>query len=147
MLNIPSARLTIPKAIGGELVRHKLIDTVLNSPAKVVCIHAGAGYGKTTLLSQIARKMEKAVWLSLDGENDVFTFVNTFCAAVKQTFPEFNFPASEYLPFSEKSNFISILAGALIGTIENIPADFIVVMDDLYTIKEDKVKKAYFLPD
>ena len=141
MLNIPSARLTVPGAAVGEIVRKNLIDTVLNSPAKLVYIHAGAGHGKTTLLSQVANSTENVVWLSLDGENDIFTFINTLCEAVKQTFPEFDFSASEYLPFSEKNNFISMLAGALICSIENISGDFIAVMDDLHTIEEDEVKK------
>jgi ATP/maltotriose-dependent transcriptional regulator MalT len=141
MLNIPSARLTVPRAVAGEIVRKNLIDTVLNSPAKLVYIHAGAGHGKTTLLSQVANSTENVVWLSLDGENDIFTFINTLCEAVKQTFPEFDFSASEYLPFSEKNNFISMLAGALICSIENISGDFIAVMDDLHTIEEDEVKR------
>ncbi len=141
MLNIPSARLTVPRAAAGEIVRKNLIDTILNSPAKLVYIHAGAGHGKTTLLSQVANSTENVVWLSLDGENDIFTFVNTLCEAIKQTFPEFDFSASEYLPFSEKNNFISMLAGALICSIENISGDFIAVMDDLHTIEEGEVKK------
>ncbi len=71
MRNVPSVRLTVPKAAAGEIVRKKLIDTVLNNPKKLAYIHAGAGYGKTTLLSQIANSVENAVWLYLDGENDV----------------------------------------------------------------------------
>ncbi len=141
MLNIPSARLTAPRAAAGEIVRKNLIDTVLNSPAKLVYIHAGAGHGKTTLLSQVANSAGNVVWLSLEGENDILTFINTLCEAAKQTFPEFDFSASEYLPFSEKNNFISMLAGALICSIENISGDFIAVMDDLHTIEEDEVKK------
>jgi LuxR family maltose regulon positive regulatory protein len=103
MLNIPSARLTVPGTAAGEIVRKNLIDTVLNSPTKLVYIHAGAGHGKTTLLSQAANSTGNAVWLSLDGENDIFTFINTLCEAIKQTFPEFDFSVSEYLPFSEKT--------------------------------------------
>jgi hypothetical protein len=152
MFNIPSARLTVPRAVAGEIVRKNLIDTVLNSPAKLVYIHAGAGHGKTTLLSQVANSAENVVWLSLDGENDIFTFINTLCEAVKRTFPEFDFSASEYLPFSEKNNFISILAGALVCSIESISGDFIAVLDDLHTIEEDEVKKLIaclikYLPD
>jgi ATP/maltotriose-dependent transcriptional regulator MalT len=100
MFNIPSARLTVPRAATGEIVRKKLIDTVLNSPAKLVYIHAGAGHGKTTLLSQVASNAKNVVWLSLDGENDIYIFINALCEAVKQTFPEFEFSTSEYLPFS-----------------------------------------------
>ncbi len=120
MFNIPSVRLTAPKGTVGEIIRKILLDTVIDSPAKLVYIHAGAGYGKTTLMSQVASSTENVVWLSLDGENDIFTFINTFCEAVKKTFPDFDFSASEYLPFSEKNNFISILAGALINSIESI---------------------------
>ncbi len=141
MLNIPNARLTVPRAVAGEIVRENLIDTVLNRPVKLVYVHAGAGHGKTTLLSQVANSVESAVWLSLDGENDIFTFINTLCEAVKQTFPEFDFSASEYLPFSGKNNFISMLAGALTCSIENLSKAFIVVMDDLHTIEEDEVRK------
>jgi LuxR family maltose regulon positive regulatory protein len=141
MLNIPSARLTVPRAVGGEIVRSNLIDTVLNSPKRLVYINAGAGYGKTTLLSQVANSAANAVWLSLDGENDIFTFIDVLCEALKQSFPTFDFSASEYLPLAEKDNFISMLASALVSNIEDISADFIVVMDDLHTITDDQVKK------
>jgi hypothetical protein len=125
VFNIPSTRLTVPRAATGEIVRKNLIDTVLNSTAKLVYIHAGAGHGKTTLLSQVADSIKNAVWLSLDGESDIFTFINSLCAAIKQTFPEFGFSVSEYLPFSGKDNFISMLAGTLICSIEHISDYFI----------------------
>lgn len=50
MFNIPSVRLTAPRAVTGEIMRKKLIDTILKSPAKLVYIHAGTGYGKTAPL-------------------------------------------------------------------------------------------------
>ena len=140
MLNIPSVRLTVPKAAAGEILRENLIKTVLYSSKKLVYIHAGAGYGKTTLLSQAANRAENAVWLSLDGEDNIFTFISTFCEAIKQPFPEFDFAVSEYLPFSEKENFTPMLAGALICGIESIPVDFAVIMDDLHTIKDAGIK-------
>ena len=77
----------------------------------------------------------------MDGENDIFTFIDVLCEALKQSFPTFDFSASEYLPLAEKDNFISMLASALVSNIEDISADFIVVMDDLHTITDDQVKK------
>jgi hypothetical protein len=141
MLNVPSVRLTVPKAAAGAIVRKNLIENVLDSSKKLVYIHAGAGYGKTTLLAQIANSAGNTAWLSLDGEDNIFTFVSMLCEAVKQPFPEFDFAVSEYLPFSEKRNFISMLAGALICAIEDISADFTVVLDDLHTIEDTGVKK------
>jgi len=141
VLNIPSARLTVPRPVAGEIKRNSLIDSILNSRAKLVYIHAGAGYGKTTLMSQTANSIANAVWLSLDGEDDLFTFINTLCAAVNQLFPQFDFSISEYLPFAGKDNFISILAGALICSLESIAEDFILFLDDLHTIKNEEIKR------
>jgi LuxR family maltose regulon positive regulatory protein len=141
MLNVPKAKITVPKAAMGKIVRWNLIDVVLNSPNKIAYIHAGAGFGKTTLLSQIANSAANAVWLSLDGENDLFTFVNTLCAAVEHVFPEFDFSVSEYLPFSQKDNFISMLASAWIYGAENIPYDFVLVLDDVHSIEAAEIRK------
>lgn len=141
MNNISSVRLTVPNTAAGEIVRQELIDTILYSNKKIVYIHGGAGYGKTTLLSQIANSVENAVWVSLDGENNVLSFVNTLCEAIRQPFPGFDFTVSEYLPFMEKDNFITILANALISSIEEISKDFIIILDDLHTIEEDQVRK------
>ena len=133
--------MTVPRAAAGEVARTNLVDTVLNSNAKLVYIHAGAGYGKTTLLSQVANKAGKVVWLSLDGENDIFAFSTLLCEATRTVFPKFDFTLSEYLPFAEKKNFISILAGALVYSIESIGIEFIMVMDDLHTLEGEDVKK------
>ncbi|NLG33338.1 MAG: hypothetical protein GX550_07440, partial [Syntrophomonadaceae bacterium] len=141
MLNVPSAKITVPKAAAQEIVRGNLIDVVLKSPKKLAYIHAGAGFGKTTLLSQIANSAEYAVWLSLDGEDDIFAFVDLLCSAIKQTFPKFDFSVSEYLPFSEKDNFISMLAGALICGIENISQDFVLILDDVHTVEKANFRK------
>jgi DNA-binding SARP family transcriptional activator len=140
MLNMPSVRLTVPKAAAGEITRQDLTAAILGSSKKLIYIHAGAGYGKTTLLSQAVNSTGNAVWLSLDGEDYIFTFANALCEAIKQTFPEFYFAVSEYMPFSQKENVTARLAGALICGIESIPANFILVMDDLHTIEDNQVK-------
>ncbi|NLV15585.1 MAG: hypothetical protein GXY50_00005, partial [Syntrophomonadaceae bacterium] len=141
MPNVPSVRITVPKGSRDEKMRRDLVESVLNSPKQQAYIHGGAGFGKTTLLSQIANSAPHAVWLSLDGEDDIFSLVNLLCEAVKDTFPEFDFAVSEYLPFSKKDNFIPMLAGALICGIENIPQDLVLVLDDIHTIKEADVRK------
>lgn len=74
---VPNARLAVPKAAGREIVRRDLIARI-QKHGKNLYVCAGAGYGKTTLLSQIARGSEHAVWMSLAGESDVFSLVNLF---------------------------------------------------------------------
>lgn len=142
MLNtISSVRLTIPKDTHGEIFRKELIDIIMNDTRKIIFIQAGAGYGKTTLLSQIARVSEHSVWYSLDGENDLFMFINALCDAIKQVFPEYSFVSTEYLPFMDSNNFISILVNAMIYNIEKISIPFLLVLDDLHTITNTQIKE------
>lgn len=80
MNSISSARLSAPGAYAGEITRHELIGKALESQKKFIYIHAGAGYGKTTLLSQLADKAGKTAWLALAGENDIFSFTEALCS-------------------------------------------------------------------
>jgi LuxR family maltose regulon positive regulatory protein len=141
MNNISSARLTVPKPAEGEIARKELIGSIQNSNKKFVYIHAGAGYGKTTLLSQIANSADNTVWLSLAGENDIINFISILCEAIRLQFPDYDFNVTEYIPFIERDNFVTIAANALISSIEMLSDSFIIVLDDLHTIEENQIKK------
>ena len=141
MENVSTARLIIPKTLNVEIPRQELYGRIISSNHKFVYIHAGAGYGKTTLLSQIARSSRNPVWISLAGESDLFAFLNLVILAMRQTFPEYRFSSSEYLPFAEKDNFITILANALIVSIESLQEDILIVFDDLHTVQDGQVRE------
>ena len=94
-----SALLTVPKAAPGEMLRQRLTNKIEADRRRIVFVHAAAGYGKTTILAQLARKSKHAVWLSLTGEADVLSFADTLCEAVRRVFPQYNFQPSECLPF------------------------------------------------
>lgn len=140
MNSIASVRLTIPKA-SGEIKREKIIETITKSKKKLIYIHAGAGYGKTTLLSQIARSSKLTVWLTLAGESDLFTFMNALCEAIKQTFPNFDFIPSEYVPLAENHNFITVLSNAFICSVEKLGTSFVGIVNDLHTIQDEQIKE------
>lgn len=139
MISISSARLSAPKAAAGELRRGALLKTVLDGPHKFVYVRGGAGYGKTTLLSQVAGEVENVVWVTFDGENDVFSLVDVIGEALKRGFPKFSFHASEYLPFEEEPNFVSLLANAFVSSMEQSADVFLVVLDDLHTLVSEQV--------
>ncbi len=141
MIPVSSARLAAPKAVSGEITRDKLVASVFSSDEKLVYIHAGAGYGKTTLLAQIANSAENAVWVTFDGESDVFAFLNILSEAVRQVFSDFSFNPAEYFPFENNHNFITILANAFINSIEKYPTEFIVILDDLHTIEDSQIRE------
>ena len=141
MNNVSKARLTPPKAAPGEIFRKRLIDSALNNNKKLTYIHAGAGYGKTTLLSQISGSVQNTVWLSLDGESGIFSFASALCEAIHLQFPRFRFIISEYIPFAEKDNFITLFANSLINAIENLEECFMLILDDIHTTKDSQIKK------
>lgn len=141
MISISNARLSIPKTATGGLRRGALLRAVLESPKKLVYVHGGAGYGKTTLLAQLAGESDNAVWVTFDGENDVFSLLDVIGEALKRFFPEFRFHSSEYLPFEEEPNFISLLAGAFVSNMEKSAEAFLIVFDDLHTLANEQVRK------
>ncbi|HCF71118.1 MAG TPA: hypothetical protein DER33_05960 [Syntrophomonas sp.] len=140
MANVSSVKISVPTKTAGEIIREELVSKILNSQKKFTYIHGGAGYGKTTLLAQAANSVENAVWLTLDGESDIFSFLDLLSEAIHHTFPccELNF--SQYLPFEGKSNFITILANALISSIENLSQGCMIVLDDLHTVQDKSIK-------
>ena len=140
MASVSSVKISVPTKTAGEIMRKELLSAILGSQKKLTYIHAGAGYGKTTLLAQAANSVENAVWLTLDGESDIFSFLGLLGEAIHHTFPCHELNLSQYLPFEGKNNFITILANALISSIENTAQDCLIVLDDLHTIQDKSIK-------
>lgn len=136
-----SVLISVPKPAQGEMPREGLIDKIATHSRRIVYIHAGAGYGKTTLLAQVARFTPCTVWLTLTGESDILTFVDALCEAVRHAFPEYGFRPTEYLPFMDKENFPAILANALVGSMEHLASQMVVVLDDLQTTTDGDIKE------
>ena len=140
MNKVLKTRLTIPKTAFGEIVRHRLIDTVTNNTKGLTYILGGAGFGKTTLLSQFASFFENVIWLTLDGEDSALALADALSQAIKLQFPYFVFNAFEYLIFEGEDNYVSILANAILTEVETISDSFVIMLDDLHTIKDLQTK-------
>ena len=138
---IATVRLTVLKSAPGEISRRELVDRVLGSPKKLTYIHAGAGYGKTALLAQIANAGGNAIWLTIDGESDIFTFADNLFAAVRLRFPAADFTISEFLPFENKDNFITIIANALISALEKLGNALLIILDDFHTVTDPRINQ------
>ena len=64
-------RLRPPRVRQGQLPRSELISRVQDTDAPVVVVRAAAGYGKSTLLSQLAEADERpSGWLTLHPSDD-----------------------------------------------------------------------------
>jgi ATP/maltotriose-dependent transcriptional regulator MalT len=117
-----------------------LIRDINDNQDKIIYIHAGAGYGKTILLAQLAHSFNNVAWLSLSGEKNISYFVNSICESIAQAFPNFNFTPLEFFPFSDREDFIKILADALIASIERLENNLLLILDDLHTITNKKIR-------
>ena len=141
LANISTVRIAVPKAVHGEIIRHRLVTALLHCQKKLVYIHAGAGYGKTTLLSQLANFAPSIVWVTLDGESDVLAFADILCKAIEHTFNDYDFIVSEHLPFEGKSNFVTLLANAFISSIEKLDREIVMILEDFHTIENPQIKE------
>jgi LuxR family maltose regulon positive regulatory protein len=62
---------TIPALGPGAVPRERLLRRIETSGAGVIAVIAGPGYGKTTLLRELAQRDPRPVaWLPLDGRDD-----------------------------------------------------------------------------
>lgn len=84
---ISPAKLTPPEMPAAQVARESLLDRALQSPTpRVLLVRAPAGFGKTTLLSQLAQRTEHkgvtVAWLTLDArDNDPARFTRCLRAA------------------------------------------------------------------
>lgn len=141
MNKVSSMRITIPNEVNTELHRNNLIHIITNNQINFTYIHAGAGYGKTTLLAQLARSNSNTIWLTLAGESDVIAFMNALCEAIKKIFPDFDFAPLEYFRLSGKEDFIYIITDAFFYSLEQIDNNFLIILDDFHTINSQKIKE------
>jgi LuxR family maltose regulon positive regulatory protein len=162
-----STKLHRPLVAGDHVERPRLLQQLqrgLSQPLTLVC--AGAGFGKTTLVScWLAKNDERATingeadtaptpglhrssfilprfpsaWLSLDaGDSDLMGFVTYFVAALRTVFVD-ACPATLDLVHSQLEPPPALLAATLLNEIALLPERFILVLDDFGAIQGEAV--------
>ena len=106
-------------------------------------ISAPAGFGKTTLVSDWLRELDRpATWLSLDeGDNDPVCFFTYLIAALQKIDPGIGTSLSAALRTIPPPPLEALLSG-LIGEIDAVSQPFILVLDDFHTVTMPKVQDA-----
>lgn len=113
---------------------------------KLTLISAGAGFGKTTLLSDWVRRIEQPVaWLSLDqGDNDPRRFWRYVIAAlqtVEGAIGEIAQAALQSSGFADADTLppLDTLVTALINDVAELPEPLVLVLDDYHVIKTEPI--------
>jgi len=139
--NIPISRnkVVIPPRRRELITRPRLIDALYDQMEKrVLIVVAPAGYGKTSLLVDLARQTEMAVcWLSLDAlDQEPQRFLGYLIATIAERFPKFG---RDSLAALESMASVERDAERLIVTITNeisarINEHFLIILDDYHLV-------------
>lgn len=142
-LPLLSTKLHIPLARPKTVVRPRLTERLdAGMHRKLSVVSASAGYGKTTLISEWARRCGRQIaWLSLDeGDNDPARFFAYLSAALKFAGPKFE-GAAFGLQQSPMPVPIESLMASLLEEIGLISDPFNLVFDDYHVIRDGTIEK------
>ena len=103
-------------------------------------ISAPAGYGKSTLVSALLEQYDyPSAWVSLDEyDNDLFTFLAYFIAAIQTIHPE-SCRATAALLQASKPPPDRVIASTLLNDLNLIEQPFVIVLDDYHVIREESI--------
>ena len=143
-------KLHRPRLSRDLIVRQRLIDLLnRNIGSQLTLICAPAGFGKTTLVATWLDRMESgqndksltlpSTWLSLDeNDSDLNLFLRYFIAAVRTIFNN-ACGATLVLLQSWQQPPPSVVYTTLINELDELPREFILVLDDYHFIRGEAV--------
>ena len=139
-------KLFPPISNTGTLLRPDLLRTLEQSVrAKVILVHAPAGYGKTTLLSQWFQDLRAseslACWLSLDDLDDKPTnFLRYFPTAVREVVSDFWTDGTSWLDGRLEPD-LTLALNQIINELAQIDQPLTLFVDDYQYVKSMELHK------
>jgi LuxR family transcriptional regulator, maltose regulon positive regulatory protein len=139
---IMHTKITIPRRRGELLSRRRLNELFLELlDCKLIIVASPPGYGKTTLMIDLAHQQELPFcWFTLDHlDSDPVRFVAHFISAIAQQFPGFGEKSAAVLNSAMQGDFpLDALVALLVNeAFEHIREHFVVVLDDFHLVDED----------
>jgi LuxR family transcriptional regulator, maltose regulon positive regulatory protein len=142
-MNIPVTRTkyVLPRRRADLLTRQRLLDLLQNLlDEKLIILAAPAGYGKTSLLIDLAYHSELPVcWYSLDPlDRDLKRFAAYFIACISQRYPAFGSQSNLALQsLSTSSPDIDRLVTSIVNeSYETIQEHFLIILDDFHFVND-----------
>lgn len=131
-------RLHIPVPPDNAVLRPRLLDKIAPHGKKLTYIHADAGYGKTTLLAQYAHGRSDMLWLAMEEkDSDVFVFLQRIEKAAREILSQFDFHATDFIPYAGKDTFIPAAVSALLQAFG--AQKLTVILDDTHVLTGETV--------
>lgn len=135
-------RLTIPQQGPAYLKRPRLIDALHDMiDRRLVLVRAPAGYGKTSLLVELAYETDLQVcWYTLEPQSsDLGVFLTHLIASIARRFPSFGKRSAQTLQdmegqiYAQLRAFVATLVDEILAT---IPEYFFLILDDYHVLSE-----------
>ena len=138
-ITITRTKVLLPRRRPDLLSRQRLLsmlDDLLEY--RLTLITAPAGYGKTSLLVDLAHRVEYPVcWLALDPlDQDLHRFLHYFTAAVREQFPDFGTASISLLNSTGEGQLhLEQLLRTIINDLyDHVPEHFALVLDDYHLV-------------
>ena len=144
MDNVPIAytKILVPRRRDDVLSRPRLATLFSDLfECQLIILSAPAGYGKTTLLIDLAVQLEiPFCWLALDVmDRSTQRFVTAFLTALRQQFPQFGHQSLAALQNMEGTIEWERLMPVIVNDLyEHIPEQFVFVLDDYHLVEENE---------
>lgn len=146
-LLITRTKIVTPSRHPSVLSRPRLLDLFAELlDYKLILLGAPAGYGKTTLLVDLAYQLDWPVcWYALDAlDADPRQFARYFIEAVAQRFPEFGKPSRAVLrSMGAKADWSRLAKVVANDAFEHIGQRFILVLDDYHLVNASTEVNAF----
>ncbi|WP_129663812.1 helix-turn-helix transcriptional regulator [Phytoactinopolyspora endophytica] len=132
-IHVVESKLHAPPLRVGMVSRRALIDRLESSPAPVVAVHAAAGYGKTTLLSEWSQvRNAAAAWVSLDGgDNDPAVLLAHIAVALDRIEP---LSPMLFAAFASNGSVTSTVLPQLGSALAAMRAPVLLFLDDAHNL-------------
>ena len=143
MVALTRTKVLLPRRPDNLLTRQRLLDLLYDLlDYRLIIITAPAGYGKTSLLIDLAHHIEMPVcWYALDAlDQDPQRFMAHFIASIVQRFPDFGKQSSIVLQSitSAELDWERLTSTIVNETYEQIREHFVIVLDDYHAIGDSE---------
>ncbi len=146
---VTRTKILLPRRRPDLLSRQRLLDLLYDLlDYKLIIIAAPAGYGKTSLLVDLAHQTELPVcWYALDSlDRDPSRFITHFIASIGHRFPAFGQRSAAALQGTNQASLdLDQMATTIVNeAYEHIREHFLLVLDD-YHFVDDSEEIDYFV--